>query len=772
MRIHRTAVLSTALALSPTLIAAATAGCAAPADTRQEPAPTVPQVNGRPVTRYVNPFIGAVTQSKLRGEASQGKTIPGACYPYGLVQLGPDSVTGGDSGSGYNHEHRTLQGFSFTHMSGIGWYGDLGNFLVMPTTGPLRTSYGLVNQPGTGYLSRKGDETASPGYYAVSLLDHGVRAELTAAAHSGMLRFTFPKGDRSRIQVDLARRIGGTSDLQSVKVVGDRAIEGWMRCTPAGGGWGNGAGKADYTVYFHAEFSKPLKDFGVWTVDIPDGAPRRRALPEQDPAFVKRMDEAKVLRGCREQEGRHLGFFTEFATGADEQVLMKSGISFVGVEGARANLAGEIPGWDFDAVRRAAEERWGREISRISVEGGTEAQRIAFYTAMYRSMVDPRCFADLDGSYPGGDGKVHRSTAYTRRTVFSGWDVYRSHFPLMTLIAPTVVSDTINSLADLADESGKGYLERWEFLNAYSGCMNGNPAVPVIADAHAKGVKGFDPERMYRAAKKTCEKIGPGDQGWFPGRLSDTTEHNLDDWCVARMAQALGHADDARRFDARALGYRNLYDAKSGWLQGSCVESNHIQQSWFVPHDVPGLVELMGGRGKFVEKLEWFFEKTPDITRWNEYYNHSNEPVHLAPFLFNRAGAPWLTQKWVRFICENAYGCDTYGLCGDEDVGQMSGWFVLAASGLHQACPGDPRWEIFTPLFDSTTLRVDPMYGPDRTFTIRTRGNGPGPRYIQSAKLNGKPLDRCWLDHREIVAGGLLELELGTEPNKAWGLGK
>ena len=720
---------------------------------------------------YVNPFIGAITQSKVVKSHSRGKTFPGAATPYGLVQLSPDTISEGDNGPGYNHEHTTIMGFSFTHMSGIGWYGDLGNLLVTPTNGPLKTSYGTTDKPGTGYLSRKADETAAAGYYAVTLADYGIRTELTAAPRSGMLRFTFPKNDLSRIQLDLARRVAGTAVMESVKVVGDQAVEGWMRCTAEGGGWGNGGGQPNYTVYFHAEFSKPIQSCGVWEVEIPDGA--RRKHQQHDDAFLKAMETAKQLPGCREKEGRHIGFYTEFPTAANEQVIMKAGISFVSIEGARKNLQHDIPGWDFDAVRSAARELWNREISRISVQGGTQKQRTAFYTAMYHAMIDPRCFADLDGAYPGGDAKrtPQKSDKYTRRTIFSGWDVYRSHFTLMTLIAPQVVGDMIASLTDLADESGKGYLERWEFLNAYSGCMNGNPAVVVIADAHAKGLRNFDVEKSYRAAKQTCEKIGSGEKGFRPGSLSGTQETNLADWALSQFATQLGKNEDAATFLARSRGWRNLYDPQSNWFKGACTESNPNQQGWFIPHDIPGLIEQVGGKEKFLVRLTDFFDKTPDITNWNEFYNHANEPVHLAPFLFNRAGAPWLTQKWVRFICEKAYGDDPwYGLCGDEDVGQMSGWFILAASGIHQACPGDPRYELFTPLFDSVAIRIDPLYGKDKTFTITSHGNGPGPRYIQSAKLNGQPLERCWLSHQEIVAGGTLELELGTEPNKAWGV--
>ncbi len=725
-------------------------------------------IENRSPADEVNPFIGSTTHSKIRRD-SDGKTFPGAATPYGLVQLSPDTVTGGDNGSGYNFEDTTIQGFSFTHMSGVGAYGDLGNFMVMPTTGELKTSYGETDKPGSGYLSRKADEIAQAGYYAVTLSDYGIRTELTAAPHSGMLRFTFPKSDKSRIQIDLARRVGGTSVRQSVKVVGEHTIEGWMLCTPDGGGWMNGNGHPNYTVYFHAEFSQPIKDCGVWSMEIPDSAGRRHTLPELDRGFLQKMAAAKVIPGCREMEDKHLGFYIEFPTKEGEQVLLKSGISFVSIEGARKNLAAEIPDWDFDRVRQAAHDQWNKEISRITVEGGTPCQRTAFYTAMYHSMLDPRAFADLDGAYPGGDRHNHTTDKYTRRTIFSGWDVYRSDFPLMTIIAPDVVNDMINSLTDLAIESKHGTLERWEFLNACSGCMNGNPAVNVIADAYAKGIRNYDIQKVYGVALNTCEKIGPGDNGYDAGQLSSTLEYDFADWNLAQIANDLGKVDVAKRFLARSRGYRHLFNAKTGWFEGSCVESNTRQQGWFVPHDVPGLIELAGGKEKFTARLNDLFEKTPDMKLWNDYYNQSNEPVHLIPFLFNRAGAPWLTQKWVRFVCENAYGCDTYGICGNDDVGQMSAWYVLASAGIHQACPGDTRYELFTPLFDKVEIHMDPKYNAGKTFTIISHNNGTGPRYIQSATLNGKPLKRCWLDYKEIVAGGTLVLELATTPNKSWG---
>ena len=743
---------------------------------------------------YVDPFIGT---------GSQGKTFPGATTPAGMVQLSPDTITGGDNGSGYRHYHHTIQGFSFTHMSGVGWYGDLGNFLVMPTTGPLKTYYGETDHPGTGYLSRfsNATEEAQAGYYAVTLEDYQIRAEATSAPHSGILRFTFPENSQSRIQIDLARRVGGTSLHQSVKVIDDHTIEGFIECTPKGGGWGHGAGRANYTVYFHAEFSKPFKNFGVWNADLPPGN-YQDAL--ERPAFIEACQNAKVIPSCREMEGQHLGFYGEFSTRSDEVILLKTGLSFVSLDGARKNIAAEIPRFDFDQVRKQARQSWADALGRITVEGGTEEQKVAYYTALYHSLLDPQIFADLNGDYPGGDGQPHKTSQFTKRTIFSGWDVYRSEYPLLTIIAPNIVNDTINSFVELADQNGTHYYDRWEFLNAYSGCMNGNPVVVVINDAFQKGIRDYNVDKAYQYAVNTCEHFDNGPRGFATGDygFSQTMEYANDDWNLSQFAASLGNAEAAGKYAALSKNYTNLFDPDAPWTydqkgndanpnwkgwfhsknadghwlpwpgltSGQGVqEASVYEQGWFVPEDVPGLIRLLGGKDLFMAKLTDFFDRTPNVGEWNSYYNQPNEPVHLIPFLFNRAGAPWLTQKWIRKIDE-AYKGGPDGLCGDEDVGQMSAWFVLAASGIHQACPGDPRYEIFTPLFGKVTLHLDPRYTKGGTFTITAKNNSPENVYIQSATLNGKPLNRCWIDYKEIVAGGKLELVLGPQPNKNWGL--
>jgi len=743
---------------------------------------------------YINPFIGASTNVEDAGALhGLGKTFPGATTPFGLVQLSPNTITGGDNGPGYSYEHTTIEGFAFTQMSGIGWYGDLGNFLVMPTTGELKTSSGRISNPEEGYRSRysKEDEVAKAGYYAATLSDYNIRAEATAAPHSGMLRFTFPGNKQSRIQIDLARRVGGTSTEQYIKVVDENTIQGWMKCTPEGGGWGNGAGQPNYTVYFYAQFSKPLMNCGIWSADISDDWTRKRQDIESE-RYQERLSQAKVERGLTEKQGKHLGFFTEFETGVEEQVLLKSGISFVNMDGAKNNLLSEIPDFDFEKVSTTSSQLWNEAISKISVEGGSEEEKSCFYTALYHTMIDPRSFTDLDGSYTGGDQQVHRSNRFTKRTIFSGWDVFRSQFPLQNIINPEVVSDMINSLVELADESGNDYLERWEFMNAYSGCMLGNPAISVMVDAYNKGIRSFDIPKAYQMAINTSELFGNQELGFSNiknSTISATLEYAYFEWCMSVFADSLGKTEDAEKYRKLSKSYRNVFDHDKGWFRprkddgtweswpengrltqnyGS-RESNPYQQGWFVPHDIEGLSELLGGKEAALADLTNLFNNVPADMMWNDYYNHANEPVHNVPFLFNRLGAPWQTQYWTRQICKRAYHNAVNGLVGNEDVGQMSAWYVLAASGIHPVAPGENRYEITSPVFNRVEIKLDPKYAKGETFTIVANNNSDENIYIQSAKLNEQNWNNCWITHEQLAAGGVLELEMGKQPNESWG---
>ena len=704
---------------------------------------------------FINPLIGASTSV----EFGEGKTFPGAARPFGLVQLSPDTITGGDHTSGYSHEHPTIEGFSFTHMSGVGWYGDLGNLQIMPTTGPLQTR----REDNASPFSHD-DEIVKAGYYAVMLKRSGIRAEMCAAPRAGMLRFTFPQVGQGRLQVDLARRIGETcrwkkASRQSVTVVDERTVAGWMYCPSEDGGWGHGGGKCTYTLHFCLQFSKAPAAFGIW-------------------------DKDEVFPGKKSHEGRDVGFYAEFGTTAGEQILCKAGVSFVSDESAKANLAHDLGHWDFERLHRESRAAWTKAVEGLAVEGGTDVQREAFYTALYHTMIDPRAGADIDGTYIGGDGKPHRSPDFTYRTMFSGWDVFRSQCPLLTVIAPEIVNDQVNSLIQLADLSGRNF-GRWDILNCDSGCMLGSPAVSVAADAYLKGIRGFDVEKAYAIGKRTVNEV-EGKPGWTPGSLSWTLENAYFDHCMALWAEALGKIADARDFAERAQHYRNTFDPAVNWMRArresgdwtpwqgravggqGCVESNPFQQGWFVPHDVQGLINLLG-RERFLADLQEFFTKTPLSFKWNDYYNHANEPVHHVPYLFTYAGAPWLTQHWTRMVMEHAYGAGVKGLCGNDDVGQMSAWYVLSALGLHPVSPVDGVYLIGSPLFTRASVRLTPPYHRGTAFVVEAKNNSAQNVYVQSATLNGKPLTRAWLRHAEITDGGTLSLVMGPQPNQAWG---
>lgn len=736
-------------------------------------------INADDLAKYVNPFIGATTNSS-HSYHGLGKTFPGATTPFGMVQVSPNTITGGDNGSGYSYEHTSIEGFAMTQMSGVGWYGDLGNFLVMPTTGQLKTKAGKSESSGDGYRSRyaKESEIAQVGYYSTLLSDYNIKAEATATPRCGMLRFTFPENETSRIQIDLARRVGGTSTLQSVKVEDEYSISGWMKCTPEGGGWGNGDGKPDYTVYFYARFSHPLKNYGFWSADIPDDWKRRLENVTSD-EYQQRVAEAKIIRNIPELEGKHLGFFTEFPTRKNEVVTLKVGISFVDVEGAKNNFREEIEPLSFNEVKMIAYTEWNQELSRITVKGGSEDQKTIFYTALYHTMIDPRLFLDFDGRYIGGDKKIHKADKFQKRTIFSGWDVFRSQFPLLTIINPGVVNDEINSLVTLAEETGTEYFDRWEFFNSYSGCMVGNPAISIITDAYEKGIRNYRISKAYQYACNTALKFGNNENGYSsaPYSISNTLEYAYADWCMSVLAKTLKQTQDAIAFGQKAKAYEQIFDKELNWFRpkaddGSweplpekdfrttewygCIESNPYQQGWFVPHDVDGMVGLMGGKKKVLADLTDFFEKTPDNLFWNEYYNHANEPVHHVPFLFNRLGSPRLTQKWTRHICEKAYHNSVEGLVGNEDAGQMSAWYVLAAAGIHPICPGEAKYEITSPIFDEVIFNLD----SGKKFVITTTNNSAENIYIESMKLNGKKHGKYQIEHRDITDGGILELKM------------
>lgn len=743
---------------------------------------------GEDVIQYINPIIGASTSAEAgKSGHGLGKTFPGSATPFGLVQLSPDTKTGGDNGPGYSWHHPHIEGFSFIHMSGIGWYGDFGNFLVTPTVGRLRTNPGKESDPDNGYRSRYSHdrEKASAGYYQVMLDDYGVNVELTSAPRAGIIRMTYPASDSSRIQIDLARRIGGTSTEQYIRQVDANTIEGWMDCPSSGGGWGSGDGNVNYKVYFYAQVSKPMTTTGVWSAEIPDSLDRKMHVIFSD-EYQQRVKDAVVTYNVKEAQGKHLGFFTEFATQQNEEVLLKCGISFVSIAGAKENLEHDILGWDFNATRSANNALWREALQNVRVEGKSDRDKMIFYTSLYHTMIDPRASSDVSGEYIGGDGKVSKTDGFVYRTIFSGWDVFRSQFPLQTIINPSLVNDEINSLISLAEKSGRFYYPRWEIMNSYSGCMIGNPAVSVLADAYMKGIRNYDVAKAFDYAVNSVDKFGNEPLGYTPRSISHTLEYAYTDWCVAQMANVLGKKTIRKEYARRASNYATIWNDSVGWFCGKnsdgtwgewkgklhhdlyCVESNPFQQGWFVPHDVYGFIRLMG-KEAYLAQLNEFFDQAPDNFLWNDYYNHPNEPVHQVPFMFAYAGKPYLTQKWTRKICEQAYGTDVMGLCGNEDVGQMSAWYVLTSMGIHPVCPGDNVYLLTSPVFDSAEITLDKNYYKGDRFTIKAHNNSPSNVYIKEVKLNGKKLNRAWITHNEIAEGGLLEFFMSDTPNLSFG---
>ncbi|GAA0594288.1 GH92 family glycosyl hydrolase [Kribbella sandramycini] len=677
-------------------------------------------------------------------ETACGKTYPGPVTPFGLVQLSPDTVSGGDHGSGYSADMETIEGFSFTHLGGVGCYGDLGNLQVMPQTGALVTGRVAAN-------SRYREQTVSAGYYSVELERYDVRVELAAAARAGMLRFTFA-ADRPRVKVDLARRIGfdGSHSVeQSFTVVDDHRVEGWMRCDRSGGGWICGQGPA-FTVHFALVFDRAIVAHGNWE-GAEVRADRSRTTTAAEAGCYAEFDGPGVLRA-------------------------KAGISYTSLDGARANLAHDLPDWDFDAVVTRARAQWAAVLDKVAIEGGTPDQRQIFRTALYHTMLEPRRFADVDAGTP-----------YERRTVFSGWDVFRAQMPLMTIIDEQVVTDQLNTLIDLTDSGQVIGLARWELLGTDTDTMLGDPAINLIAEAVLKGIVDFDVDKAYRFSREVA--LGPAErsnrgelanwlqQGYASGEysLSMTVENAYTDHALARLAEHLGHPDDAAILDASAQNYRNVFNPELGWFRGrhpdgtwmgpdeGCAESNPEQQGWFVPHDVAGLIDLVGGPEPFIERLNAIFENTPpaDLMKWNDFYNHSNEPVHQMAFLFTYAGAPWLTQKWSRYICDHGYGTGPEGLGGNEDCGQMSAWYIFAAAGLYPVSPVDQIYILGSPIFDTVTFRTS----RGTEFAVRRTGTGP---YVASATLNGRPIDRAWITHSEVVTGGELHFHLTPAPTD-WG---
>jgi predicted alpha-1,2-mannosidase len=712
-------------------------------------------VGQRDLTRYVDPFVGT---------GGHGHTFPGAIVPFGMVQLSPDTrLTGWDGCSGYHYSDSVIYGFSHTHLSGTG-ISDYGDILLMPTVGEIYFDAKNGDRLESGYASRFShrNETASPGYYSVQLDAHNIFAELTTSARVGMHRYTFPATSEANIILDLVHRDKVTDS--GLRITGERTAEGWRRSQ---------AWAKDQIVYFALEFSQPFTAFKL----APD-----------------------VVKDTSTGASKHLRAAFRFNVAKDAPVMVKVGISAVSVEGARRNLKAEIDHWDFDRVRRDAASEWNRELRKINVSGGTDTQLRNFYTALYHVMTAPNLYMDVDGQYRGRDFKHHTAKNFTNYTVFSLWDTFRAAHPLYAIIDQKRTRDFINTF--LAQYEQGGRLPVWELAANETETMIGYHAVSVIADATAKGIDGFDREKAFAAMKHSAELrhfgLGPYIDKGFIGMeeeresVSKTLEYAYDDWCIAEMARILNRPNDQKRYLRRAQSYKNIFDSASGFVRPrsnggwfspfdprevnfSFTEANSWQYSFFAPHDVSGLVNLMGGRHKFAAKLDQLFttssettgREQADITGLIGQYAHGNEPSHHMAYLYNYVGEPWKTQSRVRQIMDQFYKPTPDGLIGNEDCGQMSAWYVLSAAGFYPVTPGSTTYVIGSPLFPRLMFNLE----NGRQFVVSATRVSPKNMYIQSAKLNGKPYAKSYIDHRDLMNGGELALVMGPASNMKWGVG-
>ena len=696
----------------------------------------------------------------LIGSGFHGHVFVGANVPFGFVQAGPTNVSQGwDWCSGYHESDSTVIGFSHTHLSGTGC-GDLLDITLMPVVGKdLVYARGRKNDPSTGLWSYadRSREQVEPGYYSVPLTRYGILAEMTATERCAMHRFTFPASEESAIVLDLKN--GGNWDHTTdsfAEVVGNNAIRGWRFSK----GWAK-----NQKIFFYAEFSRPFDAFEYITAVNDYGKDVERLFTRLD-----------------------------FHTAEGESVLCRIALSPVSMEGAKMNLATEMRGWDFDRVRSNARNAWNRELSKIKIEADEEVSTI-FYTALYHCLIAPSIFNDVDGSYRGSDDRVYEKADFDNYTTFSLWDTYRAEMPLLCIIEPERMDDMVETMLKIGEQ--QGFLPIWHLMANETYCMPGEAGVIAVADAIVKGFSGFDREAAYQALRSSLDTVGVGNEfrikyGYVPSdlcreSLGKDMEFAIADAAVANAARALGRDADASFYDLRSHSYRNYMDPETGFarprmLDGSWrspfnpyghintdyTEGNAWQYTWLAPHDVDWLVDFSGGKERFVAKLDSLFcapsslEKgaAPDITGMIGQYVHGNEPSHHITYLYAMQGYPWKTADRVREVMCNLYGTGRDGLCGNEDVGQMSAWYVLSALGFYQVEPASTRFWFGSPIVDKAEIRAG-----GRTFTMIARNNSRNNKYIQSITLNGKPYSLPFIDYSDIRAGGKLVLEMGSEPS-------
>ena len=708
-------------------------------------------------TQLVNPFIGT---------DFTGNTYPGAQAPFGMVQLSPDNgLAGWDRISGYFYPDSTIAGFSHTHLSGTG-AGDLYDVLFMPVTLPYKEAQGEL---GIHSKFSHQDEEASAGYYRVKLQDYNINVELTATPRCGVQRYTFPKAE-SMVILNLKKAMNWDFTMDSqIEVVDSCNIRGYRFSE----GWARGQ-----KLYFATRFSRPFKSM--------------------------EMDEAEIkLKGEKVGTSKIARFM--FDTEEGEQVTIVTALSGVSMEGAVKNLDAEAPHNDFDKYLADAKADWNKQLQRIEVTGGNDDDRVNFYTALYHSMIAPTIYSDVDGQYYGPDKQVHQADGWVNYSTFSLWDTFRAAHPLFTYTEPERVGDMVQSFIAFYEQNGR--LPVWNFWGSETDMMIGYHAVPVIVDAYMKGIGNFDAEKAMEACIATSnidEYRGIGSykkNGYIPYNVTDkynsenwslsrTLEYAFDDFCIAEMAQKMGKTDIANEYYKRSQNYRNVFNPATGFMQpiddkgvfqpnfnpdeytAHICESNAWHYFWSVQHDIKGLVSLTGGQEKFAAKLDSMFTYIPTgneelpifSTGMIGQYAHGNEPSHHVIYLYNKVRQPWKAQKYAAQVMHELYFNAPAGLCGNEDCGQMSAWYVFSAMGFYPVNPVSGEYEIGTPLFPEMRLNL----GNGKTFTVLAPNVSRENIYIQSVTVNGQPYDKSYITHQQIMDGATVEFVMGNQPGKIW----
>lgn len=721
-------------------------------------------------TQYVDPMIG--TDGIVH-------TFPGATVPFGMVQLSPDNDTKGWNWcSGYHYSVNNIKGFSHTHLSGTGW-ADLGDILIMPTTGELKLKGGSKDNPDEGYRSRfsHDEEFASPGYYKVRLSDYDINVELTTTARTGFHRYTFPESKSSNIIIDPTSKIFSKVLQTSVEVVDNNTIEGYCHSN----GWAG-----NRKCYFVARFSKPFKTFGV-------------------------SKEDKPLEGVKSMVAEDAKVYVTYETKKDEVVDIKFSFSHVDIEGARKNLDAETHRKSFESVRKEAQNLWNKELSKIEIKKATKTQKRIFYTGLYHSIIAPNLSMDVDGRYYSMN-KVSHAKDFTNYSTFSLWDTFRAVHPLLTLIDEERTVDFAKSLVSRYENGDQ--LPMWELMGYDNQCMIGYPSVSLIADAIMKDIKGFDYEKAFEAMKsiaffgKNSDSDGESGlneyikYGYIPYEkakksVAKTMENSYYDWCIAKVAEKLGKTKDAEYFYKRSKNFETLYnkekklywpkDAKGKWipemslkswdeLQPHYVSGNIWAYSYFYPHAVNRAIKLMGGSEEFQKNLTKTVTDTlimegdqhVDISGFIGHYGHGDEPGHQIPYLFNYVGQPWKTQELVNKVIKTMYFDSPDGMPNNDDCGQMSAWYMFSSLGFYPACPGDNNYIIGSPQLENAVINL----ANGKTFEILTNNLSDKNIYIKSVILNGKNLERSYITHNEIMNGGKIEFNMQSVPNKTWAVKK